>query len=613
MAIWDPITQTGHTQGDARNWTTTVAAQNGTIRTATPSNVNTVIASCSPGDVVRLSNGTYGAITVGVSGTSANKIVIVAQNPGTYGARNVTVTAGKVTVSGSNIIIGGFKFTWGTAPGNLFLISSSGIEVTDIDFHDVTSVSGGKPRMIVIGYNGTNAYFHHNWLKNVSNLMGLVQDADYPNFATGVRIKYNTFESVAGGASAGYYYQLGNQAYVILDNSDLCETASEFSYNKVVTCYVGEIKTANNVVHHNYFLNNEARGIGFRSGNGNQAYSNYFKNCLIGISVFAKNHVIVNNVFDGNTQAAVSFSEGSLYSQIGTIYNAHHERAENILCANNVLIGNNGRGFYLGKTQTGRNINPEPYSPINIWLYNNIITQSAGVAVYFQNPDTVPVSSDGYPTNVSGYHRYVDCEVKNNDIYVTGTAVIGDNSADGGSPPGYINWNHASLTSGSVVSGNKETNPLLTSTYRVQPTSPAINAGTTYSKNGYSSATMEDWDGDARTIGAAPDIGVDEFGLNVHTPTVGTWYLFGGQVVALGNPYSNFEMVPGQCALLFNGNFPLKGKSKTTETGTLYFNGGHQGRNKEAGGGVLYFNGGTLSGNFVWSAVASTVTTWRVL
>lgn len=614
MAIWDPTTQTGHTQGTPRNWTTTISAQTGTVRIATTSNVNTVIASCVPGDVVKLSNGTYGAITVDVSGTSTNKIVIVAANPGTYGARNVNVTAARIIINGAHIIIGGFKYSWGTAQSNCIQLNANSIEFTDCDVQDVT-VTTGNPRCIVIDDLASNAHIHHCRFQNTMGMFFIAQDVTYPTpYGTNTLIEYNTFTNINGydgGATGGQCVQIGNAR-----GDESCQVFATVRYNKFTNCTQSEFKTSYNTLYRNYFANAAETAFNFRLGDFNLVEGNYFTNCNRPILVYGRSQTIINNVFLNTTGGyAIALSEGSLESQTA-FSNYQHTRAEDVLIANNVISGSAQRGIYLGKPQTGRNgaSSPEPYSPIRIKMYDNIISMSAGIEIYFQNPDTVPNSADGYPTNVSGYHKYVDCEVRGNCVYLAATAArIGDNSADGGSPSGYVNWNHVTLTSGSVISGNIETNPLLTSTYRILSTSPCINTGVAYSKNGYNSTTMSDWDGDARTIGALPDMGVDEFGLNVHLPTVGTLYLLGGNVVSLGNPYSNFEMVPGQCALLFNGNFPLKGKSKTTETGTLYFNGGNSGKSLDPVGGVFYLNGGTLSGNFVWSAVASNTTTWRVL
>lgn len=613
MAIWDPTTQTGHTQGTPRNWTTTIAAQTGTVRMATTSNVNTVIGQCVPGDVVKLSTGNYGAITVSVSGTSTNKIVIVAESPGTYGARNVNVTAARIIINGAHIIMGGFKYSWGTAQSNCIQLNANSIELTDCDIQDVT-VTTGTPRCVVIDDLASDAYIHHCRFQNTMGMFLIAQDVTYPTpYGVSTIITYNTFTNINGyngGTSGGQCIQIGNA----LEDAP-CATYATISYNSFTNCTQSEFKTSNNTCYRNYFANAAETALNLRLGDSNLVEGNYFTACNRSVLVYGRLHSLLNNVMvNSNGGYAIALSEGSLESQT-SFANYQHTRAEDVLIANNVIIGSTQRGIQIGKTQTGRlgSTHPEPYSPIRIVIDNNIFSQTVGVCIFFQNPDTVPNSTDGYPTNVSGYHQYVDCEVKNNTVYVTGSAVIGDTSTDGGSPSGYINWNHASLTSGAVISGNIETNPLLTSTYRVLSTSPTINAGVAYAKNGYDSSTMLDWDGDARTNGSAPDIGVDEFGLNVHAPTVGTWYFLGGQVVALGNPYSNFEMVPGQCAFLFNGNFPLKGKSKTTETGTLFFNGGNSGSSLDPEGGVLYFNGGTLSGSFVWSAVDSMTTTWRVL
>lgn len=611
MANWDPTTQTGHTKGTPRNWTTTIAAQTGTLRTATPSNVNTVIGQCIPGDVVRLTNGTYGAITVNVSGTSANKIVIVAENPGTYGTRNVHVTAARIIINGSHIIIGGFKYTWGTAQGNMIQLLGASIELTDCDIQDITT-SAGRLRMIVVDNNASNAHIHHNWIKNINAVMAIALEGVYPSpYPTGVIIEYNTMQDLMEANPGGLFLQLGNLPWPYASNHDLMVTGTIFRYNVVLRCDSAEIKTAGNLIYRNWFKDNTGKVMTFRAGDNNVFEGNLSDNCRDGLRILSKGQVVINNVFiNNNGEAAINVGEGSLYSQMGVIYNAQHERAENILIANNVIIGGTNRGIRLGDPTTGRSgsTHPQPYSPKNVWIYNNIISTTTGVAIYFQTPDSVPHSADGYPTNVSGYHQYVGCEVKNNDIYVTGAAVVGDNSSDGGVPTGYINWNHGTMTSGSVISGNVETNPLLASTYRVLSSSPCINAGVAYSKNSYSSASMYDWDGDARTFGALPDIGVDEFGSNVDTPTSGLVYLYGGVGNAFANTVLNIDEYPGLGLIYLNGG--IMPSDTYPVTGVVYWNGSSTGVTKSASHGKIFFNGGALQSSIGWAPTSRPASIW---
>lgn len=619
MAIWNPVSvsETGYQAGTPRNWTQTFVNATGLDRVATPSSLQANLNACNPGDVIRLTNGTYNSTyTANVDGTASEPIIIMAQNPGTHGSRNVTLSGGRLILNGSNYIVGGFRFSWGTAPSNMIQINANNIEFTDVDIRDINTTSGNS-RVFVITSNASNCHIHHNYFFTITNPMVIVQDVTYPSpYGTGNIIEYNTLDTCTGGTVGGLWVQLGNEPYSFNGNDDLCNTGTILRYNRIVNCNSAEIKTRGNLVFKNYIANNSGRALSFRSGDYNVFDSNYVSNCYLAMRIFAKNQTIVNNYFEGHTgRATLCVCEGSLYSDMGVNSNAHHERAENILIANNVIVTSRDRGIHLGDTQTGRNGagRYQPYSPKNIWIYNNIISMSTGVGVFMQTPDTP--NSDGYSTSVDSYHRYVNVELRNNVLYMTGTAVVGDNSADGGSPPGYISWSHGTMTTGTIVSLNQETNPLLTATYRLQPTSPCINTGTTYNKNNYNTTTMVDWDGDARIIGSAPDIGVEEFGLNAHLPTQGAVYLFGGQVVTLANPYSNFEIVPGQGALLFNGNAVLKGKDKPVSgPGILYFNGGNTGKVSEPVTGIVYFNGSALRGDFTWRPIdEAQATTWRVV
>lgn len=617
MANFNPVTQTGTSAGTRRNWTTTFANATGTDRIATPSNLQSHLNACGPGDVIRLTNGTYtGTYTAGVNGTAAQPIIIMAQNPGTYGARNVTLSGGRLILNGAYYIVGGFKYTYGTAPSNLIQISDNNIEFTDVDVQGITTTSGSA-RVLVISDAATTAWIHHCYFADNAGPNVVTQDINYPAFATGVIIEYNYFFNNTGSQPGGLWVQIGTLPWVYADNHDLANTGTIIRYNEVRACNNCELKSSGNLMYRNYIHDGVGQymAIANRAGDNNVYNNNYIVNYSRGFRMFSKNNSIINNVMINITgTGAIILAEGSMYSQIGTITNAIHERCENILIANNVISGVTSRGIFIGDAQNGRSANPQPYSPKNVWCYNNIVTSNVGVLIYVADPNAADVASDGYSHAIDSWHRVVNLEVRNNCAYRTGTAVIGDTPADGGSPSGYISWNNGTLTTGSVISGNIETNPLLTATYRVQASSPCINTGITYNKNSNNTATMLDWDGDARLIGGAPDMGVDEFGVGVHIPAQGILYLFGGQVVSLANPFSNFEIVPGQSALLFNGGAALKGKDKAvTGPGILYFNGGNTGKSSEPVAGVLYFNGSALRGDFTWRPLdAAPPTTWRV-
>lgn len=510
---WDPVAGTGKTAGTPVDWAALRASATGdTITVTNTTELNAAMATAGAGDKIILSGATgtwTGDWTLSASGSSGNKLIICADVPGTWGSRTIIKTDGKISITGSNIVFGGFKFAMSASnQSNALVITGTGVELTDTEVMDFDYTSSSSP-LLVIRSTAHKAHIHHCHFKNCDGMVVQYTPA-YPNFATSVAIEYNHFEG-----TTNKWTQIGTSAFPWLDNHDLLNTGVQLRYNKVVNCESNEFKTSGNVCYRNYIEGATQSGIGLRAGSGNIVDNNYFKSCSSTVRISGADHVIVNNVFDACGDSVV-LKEGSLYSQLGNIYNAQHVRCENTLVAHNTFVNCTGRDIYLGFVQEGRNSpngpgHNQPYSPYNTWIYNNVAVGSAGVRIYMQTPNSTIHADDPYPTNVDSYHKYVNTEIKNNCNYVTGTGVIGDNPADGGTPSDYIAWNDATQTTGSVISGNIETNPNLTSIYRLQTGSPAINAGLEFTKNNWATTLKKDWDFDTRQQGAAPDMGVEEF------------------------------------------------------------------------------------------------------
>ena len=119
-----------------------------------------------------------------------------------------------------------------------------------------------------------------------------------------------------------------------------------------------------------------------------------------------------------------------------------------------------------------------------------------------RTPTTNPTASDSYDLTVDSYHRYVNVEIKNNNFYLTGTAVSGRVAGTG-----TVAWDDATYTTGTVITGTTSANPLLGPTYRITSGSPCANAGLAFSKNGWNTSSQYDWDGNPRLAGSAPDQG----------------------------------------------------------------------------------------------------------
>lgn len=513
VSAWDPIAGTGKAAGTPVNWTTVRSLATGVnIVVNNTTELNAAMATAGPGDKILLT-GAAGPWSeqwnISASGSAGNKLVIVADTPGTWGARTINKTADKINITGHNIIFGGFKFALTASnQSNALVIAGSNVEMTDVEVMDFVYTSSSSP-LLSIRSAAHNTKIHHCHFKSCDGMV-VQYDPAYPNFAANCVIEYNDFE-----LTTNKWCQIGNRPYAWLDNHDLLYTGVQVRYNKVLNCESQEFKTSGNVCYRNYIEGSTTSGIGLRAGSGNLVDSNYFKSCNSTVRISGADHIVVNNVFDACDDSVV-LKEGSLYSQFGTIYNAHHVRCENTLVAHNTFVNCTGRDIFLGLVQAGRN-NPlgpghnEPYSPYNTCIYNNVAVGAAGVRIYMQTPNTTAHADDPYPTNVDSYHKYVNTEIKNNCNYVTGTGVIGDTPADGGTPSDYIAWSDATQTTGSVISGNIETNPTLINTYRLQTGSPAINTGLAFTKNNWSPSLKKDWDNDTRQQGTAPDMGVEEF------------------------------------------------------------------------------------------------------
>lgn len=511
MATFDHTTQTGHLAGTPVNWPSLIAGRTGAERfVSTDGELTTALGVASPGDVIYLRNGTFsGNWTINVS-----NIIIVAQNPGTYNARNVTKNGGRITINGSNVIIGGFYLTWTTSPAsNTFVVNGANCEICDMDIKNITYAST-TARMLVFAAGADNGNFHHNYIQSVNSVVISVDPDTAANIiCTNVRIRWNTIKDVPFAAS-GNVFRIG-QFVVGGDDDYSADTATIVSYNKVENCNSSEIKSSRNEISYNWFLNCE-RPVNIRHGQYNVTKNNVIEGCGI-LRVFGRNHSFVNNVFINATSWAIELGEGSLYSQFGTNSNAHHIRCEDILIANNTFLGSVTGAVHIGYPQTGLlgAGHYEPYSPRNTRLYNNAIRQSTGIGIYLQTPNTAPNAADGYATSVDTYHKYVGVAVLNNKMELTGTAKSGAAPSEGGTPSDYIAWDNAQLSDSSNVQSNSYQALNFTGTFRVSSGYVGLDGGAHYNINGISSLTTVDFDDNPRSSGSTVDIGAVEHQFSV--------------------------------------------------------------------------------------------------
>lgn len=456
--------------------------------------LNTAAAAAIGGTVIYCRAGLYnGTIDLNTNATSAAPIVVRAQSLGTWGARNITWGA-KVNANGNHLKIGGIKYSWNPGSSNAFLPGGVHFEMLDCDVQDCV-LPGSTSRLIRFLEDADDAWFHHCLVKNNPMLVLVVDPVSTTQFAARPIFEYNNFE----GAN---YIQLGQA----VEDRGVVNSAT-IRYNRFLDdpTAIGEFKTSYNRFYRNYVYNCDQ--MTQRVGQHNIIDNNYFKQCVKPIRAFDHNFTIVNNVFDGTTgEASIVLLEGSTLAQVTASVpgNANHTRVMSCLIAHNMFHLCASRSIYLGRQQTGQSPfnNLEPYSPGNVWIYNNIFRLTQGRAIQMRTPLTIPDSSDGYDLTIDTYHKYVNVEIRNNNFYLTGTAVSGRNAATG-----TIAWDDATYTSGTVISGTTSANPLLSSTYRITSGSPCANAGLAFNKNGWNTSSQFDWDGNARLQGVSPDQG----------------------------------------------------------------------------------------------------------
>ncbi|MFZ5554372.1 MAG: T9SS type A sorting domain-containing protein [Bacteroidota bacterium] len=510
LGTFDHTTQTGHLAGPAVNWTSVISAQTGNTYTVTnDATMASALASLASGDVLLLANGTYSQNWT----INASNVVITAVNPGTWNNRNVTKTNSKITINGSNVIIGGFLYTWPTNPlSNSIIINGASVTMCDMDIKNI-NYPGGTDRCIVQNATADNFSFRKNLVDNINGAIVLALDPlgttspcspAATDAAQYVIYEYNSFLNIDFYCiQTGQYF--GDRLY---------DVYSQIRFNKFDNCYtVGETKTSRN-----YFYNNWVYQCGKplhnRQGTYNVYYENFFEETGT-FRIYDLNNSVINNVFLNSTGyntvngRAIDIPEGSLASQIcSSLSNATHIRCENLLIANNTFINPVYRSIYIGYQQTGGNgpNNPQPYSAKNVWIINNAFQQNAGMVIALRNPNTVPDPGDNYPTNIDTYQKYVGLTILNNQFDISGTAIKGDIATSG-----YIAWNDVTRSINYSISGNLNAALNFINTFRPPSNFSGLNMGIAYNYNNINSLTANDYDGNPRTSGAGVDIGAVEY------------------------------------------------------------------------------------------------------
>jgi poly(beta-D-mannuronate) lyase len=309
--------------------------------------LTTALGSVNPGDSIVMSNGNYSGFTVTRSGTAANPITILAQNPGL-----ATNNTGIVKFSAvSYVILSGLTLT---TPGGsvavdgtsddmeLGLIGATNCRITRCTFAPPTN---SLPANTFFTYlNGTclsNRIDHceYGWYTNSGchavrtsgtvAIAGVTAPSDRmpwalgygpynPNMARYTWIDHNYFhDHYTPGANGGETIQLG----AIGDTGDYQNLYTLVEYNLFVNCdgdpEIISVKGSSNTLRYNT-VTNSAAVFSLRAGNNDSVYGNFFLcgGAGGGIKMCERDHKIFNNYIENsdNSNYPLMLESGNLYN-----------------------------------------------------------------------------------------------------------------------------------------------------------------------------------------------------------------------------------------------------------------------------------------------------------
>jgi hypothetical protein len=363
-----------------------------------------VNAAASTGGTFILQDGTYSDASFSFTSIQATEdlpIIIKSESVG-----GVTFTDdSKFTMSKcSHITVQGFVFDCTGTNSLVKLSGCNNIRFTRNDFKLTISDGESSVKWFYIGgvyddivYPYTNPSYsnrvdHNNF--HDKTLPGHYITIDGNNSSDQSqydRIDHNYFSNNSPRA-------VNEQESIRVGWSEMSESSgyTTVDYNLFENCdgdpEVVSIKSCDNIVAHNTFNGNYGT-LSFRHGNRNRAEGNYFfgngrevglssdgTTSLYtgGIRVYGKDHVIVNNYFEGlngtKWDAPITLTQGDVDQTSSSL--SSHFRPESIIIAYNTLV-NNEHGIELGFSNSGAYTK----DMLDITIANNLITGSVNSLV----------------------------------------------------------------------------------------------------------------------------------------------------------------------------------------------------------------------------------------
>ncbi len=320
------------------------------VAAASAAQLSSALAQARPGDRIVLGDGVLarGTIRVSRAGTAGAPITIAARNPGKTELR----PGSTLDLTGSShVTIEGLHFN-GT---NLDLPPSAfAVRVTRSTF------TGGSGNRVTVSTD--DAQVDHNTFQNKST-EGVYVQITGPGSGIAKRtwVHHNhflnhTFGGANGGESVriGYSHKQHQQAFSIVENN-LFERAN--GDPEAIS-----VKSSDNTIRYNTLRNSRGE-ITLRHGWRNRVEGNYILGGVSGIRFFGNDHVIVNNVVQGNSGPPILVGSGAIKDDTGST--TDHEAADRCLVAFNTLVANHSGVIKVG--------NDKRYPPDRITFANNIV------------------------------------------------------------------------------------------------------------------------------------------------------------------------------------------------------------------------------------------------
>lgn len=426
-------------------------------------------ADLHPGDIVEVADGRYdaGGIQITSSGTADKPIIIRAKNVG--GAELVGETY--FTFRGVEYV----QFIGFTISSSIYtaikLEACNNIRIARNTFQ-ITETEGQNGKWLYIGgvWDDPSKLSHHNRVdhnifRNKHQLGNFITIDGGDNVSQHDLIDHN------------YFYNIGprheNEMEAIRigwSELSLTDGFTVVEYNLFEACdgdpEIVSVKSCKDTLRYNTFRSSQGT-LSLRHGDGSVIHDNFFlgegKEGTGGVRIYARNHKIYNNYFEGLTgsvwDAAITLTNGD--TDTGSL--SAHWRIDNAIVANNTLV-NNFSNIEIGYAKADNSWKKEPR---NVNLSNNLVLGS--------NMGIIEIITT--PTNFTW---------SGNIMYPQGGAALGMTATD---------------------DQIKQIDPLLVNTgdlWVLSGNSPAIDAS-----QGGSLTIIDDIQGQARE--GALDVGADEY------------------------------------------------------------------------------------------------------